>query len=367
MRTCIFLAVVATAVLTSCNNRRYVIEGTFSGSEDSVCLNRKAYLFSEFSDVEDSVDIIDGKFKFSGRIEQPVQYFIGIEGMLGIVDIFLENASYSAEIIQNGEWLSLHSYVSGGETQDVFYRADKAYNDALDLYGFDMDNILDDSIEDFDGLMEAIAEAESARDIVYDAYEAEFPVSYFSLARLYQNMEDMTPENIADKIYLYSEDERFLSNPMYEAIYEYILSCGHLSKGRLAPDFTVPDTEGRDVTFSSVYPRNKVTAIVFWASWGPFMDLNLTLKELYEKYHDKGLEIVSISIDNDGQAWRQEIEDLGLYWIHLSDLAFWDTEPRKLYNVSHLPEIVLVDSGGIIIATKLDVHELESILKDLLE
>lgn len=101
-------------------------------------------------------------------------------------------------------------------------------------------------------------------------------------------------------------------------------------KGQPAPDFTVPDMEGNEVAFSSIYPGFKVTMIDFWASWcGPCRNFNPALVEIYNEYHDKGFEIVGVSMDNDKESWLQAIKDDGLTWIQLSDLAYWNTKPRN--------------------------------------
>ena len=59
-------------------------------------------------------------------------------------------------------------------------------------------------------------------------------------------------------------------------------------------------------------------------------------------------------MDRDRDSWLQAIEEDGLDWIQLSDLKYWDTDSRTLYNVNYIPQNVLVDSEGRIIATKLE-------------
>ena len=141
MKRNLILVMAAVAMLASCNNKGYVIEGTFVNTDDSVSVERKAYLFSEFSNVTDTADIIDGKFTFKGQIEQPVPYFIGIEGMQGEAELFLENGKYTAEIEQSGSYMS-HSLVNGGNTQSVFYNIAKTHSDVMDKHGIDIEAIM---------------------------------------------------------------------------------------------------------------------------------------------------------------------------------------------------------------------------------
>lgn len=376
MKRNLILIMAAVAMLASCNNKGYVIEGTFVNTDDSVSVERKAYLFSEFSNVTDTADIIDGKFTFKGKIEEPVPYLIGIEGMQGGAEIFLENGKYTAEIEQSGPYMS-YSLINGGNTQSIFYNTAKIHNDVMDKYGIDMDSFLtemyspditEERMNEMQEIMnKAFAESDSLQNLIIEAYEAENPVSYFALTRLYYDMGQMSPEDIAEKLQPYSGNTTFASNPMVKKITEYLTANSHLMKGQPAPDFTVPDMEGNDVTFSSIYPKHKITMIDFWASWcGPCRNFNPALVEIYNEYHDKGFEIVGISMDNDKESWLQAIKDDGLTWIQLSDLAYWNTKPRELYNVSYIPQNVLVDSEGKIIATKLDEAGLEEVLDEYL-
>ena len=90
------------------------------------------------------------------------------------------------------------------------------------------------------------------------------------------------------------------------------------------------------------------------------------LVEIYNEYHDKGFEIEGVSMDRDRDSWLQAIEEDGLDWIQLSDLKYWDTDSRTLYNVNYIPQNVLVDSEGRIIATKLDEAGLREVLDEYL-
>ena len=376
MKRCLFLFVAATAMLVSCDNKGYVIEGTFVNNDDTTTVERKAYLSSEFSDFKDSADIVDGKFVFKGKIDEPVPYKIGIEGMAGEADIFLENGKYTAEIEQSGPYIK-NALVNGDNTQNLYYRLSKTHEAVLERHGIDMDRILDEMyaadvteerVAELMGMVNiAFAESDSLQNAIIDAYEAEFPMSYYALANLCSNMTTMSPDIVAQEVQAYTGVAPFQTNPMVKKINEYVAANSHLMKGQPAPDFTVPDTKGKDVTFSSIYPQHKVTMIDFWASWcGPCRGFNPVLVGIYDKYHDKGFEIVGVSMDNDRDSWLQAIKDDGLTWIQLSDVAYWNTEPKELYNVNYIPQNVLVDSEGKIIASKLDEAALEEVLSEYL-
>ena len=296
--------------------------------------------------------------------------------MQGEAELFLENGKYTAEIEQSGSYMS-HSLVNGGNTQSVFYNIAKTHSDVMDKHGIDIEAIMqemyspditEERIDELQDMMnKAFAESDSLQNIIIEAYEAENPLSYYALTRLYYDMGTMSLEDIAEELQPYTENGTFASSPLVKKISEYLTANSHLMKGQPAPDFTVPDMEGNDVTFSSIYPKHKVTMIDFWASWcGPCRNFNPVLVEIYNEYHDKGFEIVGVSMDNDKESWLQAIKDDGLTWIQLSDLAYWNTKPRELYNVSYIPQNVLVDSEGKIIATKLDEAGLEEVLDEYL-
>ena len=80
---------------------------------------------------------------------------------------------------------------------------------------------------------------------------------------------------------------------------------------------------------------------------------------MYKKYHKKGLEILSVSLDNNKEAWEKAIKDDGLIWNHVSDLKGWGSSAAKLYGVSGIPHIVLIDKEGTIVAKNLRGEKLE--------
>lgn len=87
----------------------------------------------------------------------------------------------------------------------------------------------------------------------------------------------------------------------------------------------------------------------------------------YQAYHDKGFNIIGVSLDKKKENWIKGINDDKLNWLHVSDLAFWNSEIAKLYGVRAIPSNYLVDSKGIIVAKNLHEEELQTTLKSLLD
>ena len=141
-----------------------------------------------------------------------------------------------------------------------------------------------------------------------------------------------------------------------------------LAVGDIAPDFTAPNPDGTALTMSKI--KGKVTIIDFWASWcKPCRVENPTYVRLYEKYHNKGLEIISFSLDreNQKQRWVDAIAKDKLTWYNVSNLKFWNDPVAKLYNVSSIPATFIIDEQGVIIAERLRGSALERKIAELLD
>lgn len=136
--------------------------------------------------------------------------------------------------------------------------------------------------------------------------------------------------------------------------------------GAIAPDFTLPDINGNPITMSAV--KGKIKIIDFWASWcGPCRMNNPALKKIYEEFHDKGLEIIGVSLDNKKAGWQKAIEKDGLDWINVSSLKGWDCDVVRLYNVTGVPSLFILNENNRIIASGLRDEQLRAFLEERLQ
>lgn len=87
---------------------------------------------------------------------------------------------------------------------------------------------------------------------------------------------------------------------------------------------------------------------------------------LYEKYHDKGLNIVGLSLDNNRDAWLKAIADLALPWPQLSSLQAWKDEAVTNYAVQSVPFVVLIDKRGRLAEKNVHGEKLEALIVKLL-
>lgn len=134
--------------------------------------------------------------------------------------------------------------------------------------------------------------------------------------------------------------------------------------GSEAPGFSQASPEGKQIALSDL--RGKVVLIDFWASWcRPCRMENPNVKKVYDRFHNKGFEILGVSLDKDKSAWTGAIKQDGLPWKHVSDLAFWNNAVAQQYGVSSIPYTVLVDRDGKVLAKNLRGPALEAKLAEI--
>lgn len=123
--------------------------------------------------------------------------------------------------------------------------------------------------------------------------------------------------------------------------------------GEKAPEIELKNPSGKTIKLSKL--KGKMVLVDFWASWcGPCRQENPKVVEAYNKYMDtkftngKGLEIFSVSLDRNEDAWKKAIEIDKLVWKNHG----WDKEGKasQAYNVAFIPSAFLVDGEGNIVA-----------------
>jgi thiol-disulfide isomerase/thioredoxin len=132
-----------------------------------------------------------------------------------------------------------------------------------------------------------------------------------------------------------------------------------------APEISLPDVNGKTMNLSDL--RGKVVLVDFWASWcGPCRKENPNVVKLYKKYKSKGFTVLSVSLDEDPNKWKEAIAKDGLEWNnHVSDLMGWNSKMPQLYGFEGIPFTVLVNKEGKIIGRELRGEQLEQKLKNV--
>lgn len=135
--------------------------------------------------------------------------------------------------------------------------------------------------------------------------------------------------------------------------------------GAIAPTLAGKSPDGSPLALADL--RGKFVLVDFWASWcGPCRVENRNYAELYQKYRAAGFEILGVSVDQNGPAWKAAIAKDGAAWRHLSDLTGWKSPLAAAYNVTALPASLLLDPTGRIVGKDLRGPALAARLETLL-
>ncbi|MCO5948136.1 TlpA disulfide reductase family protein [Mucilaginibacter flavidus] len=136
--------------------------------------------------------------------------------------------------------------------------------------------------------------------------------------------------------------------------------------GIIAPDFAQNDVDGRPVKLSSF--RGKYVLVDFWASWcAPCRAENPKLVEAFKLLKGKNFTILGISLDEHDTraAWIKAIKDDGLAWTQLSDLKRHDNAVAVQYGIRAIPQNVLIDPKGKVIARNIEPTDLVAKIEQL--
>lgn len=274
----------------------------------------------------DSVKVVDGKFSFKTKIKLPELYGLSVNTANTPLYIFLEKTPITVKL-SPAKYYS-NSVVEGSASQDLFEVYKKTQN--VDISKF----------------------------------ITEHPGSIVSAYVLYRNWSyRLTPDQILQNIALLDKSQQ--NSTYVKELKELVTVLNGLAIGKKAPDFVSKDPEGKSVRFSE--NLKGYTLVDFWASWcGPCRKENPNIVAAYKEYHDKGFNIIGISLDKKKENWIKGIQDDHLDWLQVSELIYWNSEIAKLYGVRAIPANYLVDSKGIIVARNLRGEELQTTLKALL-
>jgi len=368
------LLLAGLSLLASCSkvgDNEYLISGTATGIDNGKMAILQ--IQNEMGPVsKDTVKVENGKFEFKGKFtEGPEIGFILIENLdSGMVPFILENGEINITVDKD---TIQKSKIGGTNNNDKF----QEYNDGSSviykkMLAFQKNNQqkfmdaqkINDTVT-MNSLRKQNMTFQKDMDKFSETFVEKNPNAFLSALLLENFIGRQTLEAAKiEKMYnaLASDIKKTKSGAR---VNDFIKSQNAITIGSVAPDFSAPNPEGKNVSLKE--SLGKVTIIDFWASWcGPCRAENPNVVALYNEFHPKGLNIIGVSLDKDAAKWKEAIAKDQLTWTHISNLKFWDDAIAKQYNVKSIPATFILDASGKIVAKDLRGAELKAKIAELL-
>jgi peroxiredoxin len=367
-------------LLSSCNKEvkktdGYVINGTAKGIYNGirVYLNTADERGNQIS--QDTAVVMDETFKFEGKIESPEVWFLSINNVNGFIPIMVENETIEVVIDKND--LNA-SKITGTKSNEALNEYNDGFNKLMDKRN-DLNKRFGASMNSTDSIVKAKLSAEyeninhEISNYPYTFLETNND-NYFSLS-IVENILKTNPTDVEPVHKAFSNLDNELKNSLsgknisnkINALKIQNERLTMLNIGKEAPNFSAPNPDGKQLSLNEI--KGKATIIDFWASWcGPCRRENPNVVKVYDKYHDKGLEIISVSLDKPGQKekWLKAIEDDKLTWHHVSNLQYFQDPVAQQYNIQSIPATYILDADGKIVAKSLRGQALEDKIAEML-
>lgn len=373
MKRIILFIAFAMVTLTGCNkmgSKNGVDSGTYKIQGKLHNLSSGKVYLSELGEKQfvskDTANILqDGSFTFEGKVKEPTVYRLSLTDQ-NMILFMLENKNIQMEAdgkdlrksfaIKGSTEADLFKVLtdkldkmqsSGAKLQERFTKASESRNE--DTVRVIQEAYMNMQKENGKIIKDFIKKHEKSAVSVFATLNLLNPETDFGFA---DSMATVFNQNLPDLQYT-------------KALIKRLEPLKTLAVGKAAPNITLPSPEGQPLSLSSL--KGKYVLIDFWASWcGPCRQENPNVVRMYNQYKDKGFEIFGVSLDESKEKWLGAIQKDQLTWQHVSDLKGWQSAAAQLYNIQAIPQTVLLDKEGKIIARNLRGPALEAKVAELL-
>lgn len=371
----IIVLLITASLFVACNklgDNEFVIKGTIDGIENGKTVILETQDENMGIKSVDTVKVTDGKFEFKGTTVEPVLHFLQVEAVQGKVVFVLENGEINITVYKD----SINKSVIGGTFNNEQFAKYNKEQGKIQKKMEDYRNVNKQKMETAvqandtvavnqlrDGFLKLKEEEKNFNFTFCEENPKAFICILMIQSMLYQPDADF--ERL-EKIYT-GLDKSVKETKPGKSVGEMISNSSSAQVGKQAPEFSAPNPEGKTVSLKE--SLGKVTIIDFWASWcGPCRKENPNVVALYNEFHDKGLNIIGVSLDKEGDEskWKEAIIADKLTWSQVSNLKYWNDPIALKYNVKSIPATFILDASGKIVAKDLRGEELKAKVIELL-
>jgi thiol-disulfide isomerase/thioredoxin len=141
------------------------------------------------------------------------------------------------------------------------------------------------------------------------------------------------------------------------------ISQPELARARMAPAFAVTTRDGRRLSLDDL--QGKVVLLDFWATWcGPCREALPHMRKIAKSFEGQPLVVLSVSLDNDEQKWKDFIQKNEMTWLHYRDGGF-NGRISKMFGVEAIPHTFTIDADGVLQDERIGDASIEGKLKKL--
>ena len=346
----------------------YTIEGQLRGEVENgtkVFLKTTDSLRQKLIEVDTTV-VENGSFSFTGNTDSPKLYYLFMENIRGSAPVVVENGSIQFKAHKDSLGFSTLKgtlqndlFMNYLEETRRFVSMSRSMNDDLRIANVQRDTVAMASLRD-----EYMELQEKAKTFEID-FMKEHPEGLISALILDKAI--MSKTMTVDEMMTIFESftPEIKASSVGKRIQSQLEKAKSTAIGSKAPEFSGPTPNGNELALNEI--KGKVTLIDFWAAWcKPCRMENPNIVSVYNKYKDKGLNVVGVSLDRKKEDWLGAIESDGLEWNHVSNLQYFNGPIAQLYSVNAIPAAFLLDENGVIIAKNLRGPALEAKVSELL-
>lgn len=350
--------------------KKYNISGSITGFKQPATVYLAMVRNGRFEDV-DSVALKNGKFQFQGSVTVPERAIVTLKRSQPVkgrsardsFDFFLENSRIDISATDSIKNAKISGSVSDQENRELegiispLGHAIMQLND--DFRGKPKDAAYQKAS---DSVTHLVAEIKNQRWKFVESHLNSYMGLYvFSIDVLDSKFEPAVVEPLFLRF-----SAQLRNSDLGKKSLERIDVARRRQTGVKATDFTQNDLNGKAFTLSSL--RGKYVLVDFWASWcGPCRVENPNLVKAYQALKDKNFEVVGVSLDQSKAGWEAAVKTDGLPWIHVSDLQGWKNAVAVMYGINSVPQNLLIDPQGMIIAKNLRGEALTQKLTELIK